>query len=96
VAVVRSTIELGRSLNRLVVAEGVERDDQRLALWEMGCPAAQGHLFGKPMSIEALLAVVADGAGGVQGRLRHPIHAPARNVIELPRARRPDAASGEA
>ena len=45
-AVVRSTVELGRSLSRLVVAEGVERAEQRQALWEMGCPAGQGHLFG--------------------------------------------------
>jgi EAL domain-containing protein (putative c-di-GMP-specific phosphodiesterase class I) len=98
-AVVRSTIELGRSLNRLVVAEGVERDDQRLALWELGCPAAQGHLFGRPMAIDALLDAVAGGVGGPAGRLRAPIHASARNVIELPRTRRPEpteAAAGDA
>jgi EAL domain-containing protein (putative c-di-GMP-specific phosphodiesterase class I) len=87
-AVVRSTVELGRSLNHMVVAEGVERADQRLALWEMGCPAGQGHLFGKPMSIDALLAAIAAGTGGVVGRLCEPIHSASPNVIELPRTRR--------
>jgi EAL domain-containing protein (putative c-di-GMP-specific phosphodiesterase class I) len=95
-AVVRSTVELGRSLNHMVVAEGVERPDQRLTLWEMGCPAGQGHLFGKPMSIDALLAVLSAGSGGVVGRLCEPIHAAARNVFELPRTRRPGPGRAEA
>jgi diguanylate cyclase (GGDEF)-like protein len=86
VAVVRSTIELGRTLEHMVVAEGVETPEQRQALWEMGCPAGQGHLFGKPMSADALLGVIS--AGVVPGRLCEPLHAAARNVIELPRIRR--------
>jgi diguanylate cyclase len=74
-AVVRSTVELGRSLGRLVVAEGVERDDQRIALWEMGCPGGQGHLFARPMPIGALLRAIEDGVDGVVGRLYPPMHA---------------------
>ena len=41
-AVVKSTVELGRSLGRFVVAEGVERDDQRLALVGDGLPRRTG------------------------------------------------------
>jgi diguanylate cyclase len=93
-AVVRSTVELGRSLSRLVVAEGVERPEQRQMLWEMGCRAGQGHLFGHAMPIEALLAVLSPGTGGVLGRVCAPAHAGTPNVIDLPRARRPEA--GEA
>jgi diguanylate cyclase (GGDEF)-like protein len=89
-AVVRSTVELGRSLSRLVVAEGVERTEQRLALWEMGCRAGQGHLFGQAMPADRLLAVVTVGSGGVPGRICAPLHAAAPNVIDLPRARRPE------
>jgi diguanylate cyclase (GGDEF)-like protein len=89
-AVVRSTVELGRSLSRLVVAEGVERPEQRQVLWEMGCRAGQGHLFGAAMPADQLLAVATAGVGGVLGRICAPIHA-AGNVIELPRARRPEA-----
>jgi diguanylate cyclase (GGDEF)-like protein len=85
-AVVRSTVELGRTLRRYVVAEGVERDDQRVALWNMGCPAGQGHLFAKPMPIDDLMAVIIDGE---VGRLYPPMHA-ATNVIDLPRMRSPE------
>ena len=74
-AVVRSTVELGKSLGRFVVAEGVERDDQRIALWEMGCPGGQGHLFAKPMPIDALMRAIEDGLDGVTGRLYPPVHA---------------------
>jgi diguanylate cyclase (GGDEF)-like protein len=86
-AVVRSTVELGRSLSRLVVAEGVERPEQRQVLWEMGCRAGQGHLFGAAMPADQLLAIATAGFGGVLGRICAPMRG-AANVIELPRARR--------
>jgi diguanylate cyclase len=86
-AAVRLTIELGRSLEMLVVAEGVESPRQRRALWVQGCPAGQGHLFGRPMSIDALLDALGAGAGSPV-RLAESIHAATENVIELPRARR--------
>ena len=82
VAVVRSTVELGRSLDLFVVAEGVERDDQRLALWEMGCPAGQGHLFARPMPIDALLDLLDPGVG--RGA-RPPLPAGARRRRERDR-----------
>jgi diguanylate cyclase (GGDEF)-like protein len=87
-AVVRSTIELGRSLGLLVVAEGVEREEQRRALWALGCPAAQGHLFARGMPAAALMELVRHGVDGTPGRLCAPIHGSAANVIDLPRPRR--------
>jgi EAL domain-containing protein (putative c-di-GMP-specific phosphodiesterase class I) len=92
-AVVRSTVELGRALHRYVVAEGVEREQERRALWEMGCPAGQGHLFARPMPIDMLMAVLEPGLDGVVGRIAAPLHT-APNVVSLPRSRRPpDAAA---
>jgi diguanylate cyclase (GGDEF)-like protein len=87
-AIVKSTIELGRSLELLVVAEGVETAEQRERLWAMGCPAGQGHLFGRPMTRDAFLAALTTGVGGVSGRLAAPIHEPdadgaSANVISL-------------
>jgi diguanylate cyclase (GGDEF)-like protein len=87
-AVVRTTIDLGRSLDLAVVAEGVEIADQRRLLSRLGCPAAQGHLFARPMPIETLLDAVRTGRGGVRGRFSDPVPGAAANVIELPRARR--------
>jgi diguanylate cyclase (GGDEF)-like protein len=90
-AVVRSTIELGRSLDLLVVAEGVEREEQRRVLWELGCPAGQGHLFSRGVPADMLLDLVRHGTDGTPGRLCEPLRRSAPNVIELPRARRSDA-----
>jgi diguanylate cyclase (GGDEF)-like protein/PAS domain S-box-containing protein len=61
VAVVRSVVELGERLGLTVVAEGVERDDQLDLLDRLGCSAAQGYLFARPMSSADLVRT-----------LRHP------------------------
>jgi diguanylate cyclase (GGDEF)-like protein len=87
-AVVRSTIDLGRSLELMVVAEGVETDEQRAALVDLGCAAGQGHLFARPMTADALLEILS--AAPVTGRLSEPLHGSAGNVIDLPRTRRPE------
>jgi diguanylate cyclase (GGDEF)-like protein len=86
-AVVRSTIELGRSLGLTVVAEGVESERQRTQLWEFGCPLAQGHLFAKPMPLARLLRLLDAGPGGKPGRLAEPLHE-AGAVIRIPPSRR--------
>lgn len=86
-AVVRSTIELGRSLDLLVVAEGVEQEDQRRALWELGCPAGQGHLFARPMPADRVLATLQRGFEGRPGALAEPINTGAA-VIRMSSLRR--------
>ena len=85
-AVVRSTIDLGRSLGLLVVAEGVESEDQRHRLWEQGCPAGQGHLFGRPMTLDRLLQTLTRGYGDRPATLAAPLHDSA-SVIRLPARR---------
>lgn len=73
-AVIRSTVDLGRSLNLAVVAEGVDSEPQRRALWEMGCNAGQGHLFARPMTAARLLASLHRGSGGRPGTLAPALH----------------------
>ncbi|MEH1126264.1 putative bifunctional diguanylate cyclase/phosphodiesterase [Micromonospora sp. CPCC 206061] len=73
-AVIRSTVDLGRSLNLAVVAEGVESEPQRRALWELGCTAGQGHLFARPMPSARLLAALHRGSGGRPGTLAPALH----------------------
>ncbi|MFC0529447.1 putative bifunctional diguanylate cyclase/phosphodiesterase [Phytohabitans kaempferiae] len=73
-AAVRSTVELGRSLGLTVVAEGVETADQRQALWEVGCTAGQGHLFGRPVDAAELLDALRAGVDGVRGALAASLH----------------------
>ena len=86
-AVVKSTVELGRSLDLLVVAEGVESEEQRRRLWELGCPAGQGHLFARPTSADTLLAALRRGFGGRPGALAAPLHE-GGSVIRIPTGRR--------
>lgn len=79
-AVVKSTVELARGLDLLVVAEGVERESQRLMLWELGCTAGQGHLFAKPMPLAQILELGQS--------LAEPLH-DTGSVVQMPSQRRP-------
>ena len=84
-AVVRSTVDLGRSLGLTVVAEGVESERQRQALWQLGCGAGQGHLFGRSMPVERLLSVLQRGTDGHRGRLAPTLHEGAPVIRLAPR-----------
>ncbi len=55
---VRTMIEMGRSLGMAVVAEGVETASQLQFLHAAGCDQAQGRLFGDPCAAEELLALL--------------------------------------
>jgi diguanylate cyclase (GGDEF)-like protein/PAS domain S-box-containing protein len=48
-AIVEAVIGLGKSLNLHVTAEGVETEGQVQRLREMGCHAAQGYFYAKPI-----------------------------------------------
>ncbi|MGX6604695.1 putative bifunctional diguanylate cyclase/phosphodiesterase [Micromonosporaceae bacterium Da 78-11] len=85
-AVIRSTVDLARSLQLTVIAEGVESEPQRHALWELGCVAGQGHLFARPMSSARLLGTLHRGSGGRPGVLAGALH-DAGAVVRMPRRR---------
>ncbi len=75
--VVRAVVEMARSLRLDVVAEGVESSRQLDALVAMGCGFAQGYLFSRPVSAEALLPRLRGGAPSdahTGRRLRHARH----------------------
>lgn len=55
-AIVRSTVELGRTLGMRTVAEGVEHDDEAVLLRRLGVDELQGWLTGRPMLPEAAVA----------------------------------------
>lgn len=48
-SVVESTVELGRKLGLIIVAEGVENIAQAQAYQQMGCDYLQGYFYAKPM-----------------------------------------------
>jgi len=51
-SIVRTIIAMAQNLNLDVIAEGVEMDEQRKILFDMGCMHYQGYLFGKPVPID--------------------------------------------
>jgi diguanylate cyclase (GGDEF)-like protein/PAS domain S-box-containing protein len=51
---VQGIIELAHSLGLATVAEGVETEEQRAVLAELGCDGVQGALLGAPVSDEGL------------------------------------------
>ncbi|CAA9513644.1 MAG: diguanylate cyclase/phosphodiesterase (GGDEF & EAL domains) with PAS/PAC sensor(s), partial [uncultured Solirubrobacterales bacterium] len=55
-AIVRSTIELARSLGLRVVAEGVENADTWHELARLGCDQAQGFFLSRPVPGSELTA----------------------------------------
>jgi diguanylate cyclase len=76
--IIRSTLDLGRNLGLVIVAEGVEEQEHWDLLERLGCDCAQGFFVAKPLRADALLpwyrhrlegnavdaAPEADGEGG--------------------------------
>jgi diguanylate cyclase (GGDEF)-like protein/PAS domain S-box-containing protein len=63
-AIVRTIIDMGKSLNLEVIAEGVEDSDQLEFLRRHGCFYAQGRLFSDAMEADKLLAILAAQEAG--------------------------------
>jgi len=51
-AIVRTILQLAKSLGMTVVAEGVELEGQHKVLANMGCKLFQGYLYGRPGPLE--------------------------------------------
>ena len=51
---VHQLVQLGRSLHVRTVAQGIEDDDQRLALQDEQVDVGQGFLFSVPHEVEAI------------------------------------------
>jgi len=72
-AIVRTIIDMGKSLGLEVIAEGVESVEQLEFLREHGCNFAQGRLLGDAMAQEDFLAILVNqnrGLGGGQQAVR--------------------------
>lgn len=61
--IARTVIDLGRNLNMLVVAEGVEGQKSFEHLRAIGCAEAQGYFIGRPMNARLFNEWIANGSG---------------------------------
>lgn len=62
--IVRTIIDMGKSMDMKVVAEGVETHAQLAYLKHHHCHYAQGHLFGAAMSADSFLALMSAQSTG--------------------------------
>ena len=66
-AIIHSIVSLGHALGMIVLAEGVETDQQRVLLRLAGCDEMQGFLFARPQPAEAIDKIVTRSASGHGG-----------------------------
>ena len=55
-AIIGAVASLGAGLDKIVVAEGIETEEQMKLVTSQGCHEGQGYLFGRPMSGSAIRA----------------------------------------
>jgi diguanylate cyclase (GGDEF)-like protein len=63
-AIVTAVLQMAGPLRCMVVAEGVETERQHEVLRDVGCPRAQGWLYGRPESAAAATATLAAADAG--------------------------------
>jgi len=68
-AIAIAIVQLGKSMDLAVIAEGVETAEQAAFLLRHGCPRAQGYLYGRPMAPDELLDTWREDDAG-HGRTR--------------------------
>ncbi|MEH6438266.1 EAL domain-containing protein [Massilia sp. DD77] len=57
-AIAETVVAMAHRLGLSVIAESVEIQEQLLDLCAMGCDAAQGYLFGRPLAPEKVAALL--------------------------------------
>jgi diguanylate cyclase (GGDEF)-like protein/PAS domain S-box-containing protein len=63
-AIITAALAFAEALGLDVVGEGIETDDQRSGLADLGCHLGQGFLFSRPMDFEHLGELLAKQDGG--------------------------------
>ena len=54
-AIITTIIGLGRALDIMITAEGIETNEQLLLIQAAGCHFGQGYLFGKPVPLSDII-----------------------------------------
>ncbi len=65
-AIIGAVAGLGASLDKTVVAEGIETEEQMRQVRAHGCHEGQGHFFGEPMSAEVIRTRLATSTTAAQ------------------------------
>ncbi len=57
-AIIKATIALGKSFQLKIIAEGVEKEEQREFLLDEGCDQVQGYLYSEPLLPEGIIELL--------------------------------------
>jgi diguanylate cyclase (GGDEF)-like protein len=57
-SIIKSIVDLGRAMDMVVTAEGVETADQRAVLAAIGCDELQGYLLSRPISADQMSSLL--------------------------------------
>jgi EAL domain-containing protein (putative c-di-GMP-specific phosphodiesterase class I) len=68
VELVRSILQIGRSLHMVTIAEGIETEEQSDLVTDMGCELGQGYLFARPLPVGDVDAWLSAGDRGASVR----------------------------
>jgi EAL domain-containing protein (putative c-di-GMP-specific phosphodiesterase class I) len=56
--IIKTIVDLARTMDMSVVAEGVETENQHIALMAMGCSMGQGYFYGRPSDATEAFALI--------------------------------------
>jgi diguanylate cyclase (GGDEF)-like protein/PAS domain S-box-containing protein len=76
-AIVRAILDMAHSLNRKVVAEGVETEQHLAFLRECGCDEVQGYLFCRPLSVTSFTNMLSERRAAFAEAEGGPVSEPA-------------------
>jgi EAL domain-containing protein (putative c-di-GMP-specific phosphodiesterase class I) len=83
-AIVQAIVFLAHSLGLVVVAEGVEREDQLNRLWQLDCDRVQGYYFAPPLPAPAIVRLLKERvripALSISAAMEQIAHAPSTVV----------------
>ncbi|MEM6449105.1 MAG: EAL domain-containing protein, partial [Cyanobacteria bacterium P01_D01_bin.105] len=71
-AIASTIVALAKGLNFKVLAEGIETPEQVAVLSEMGCDYAQGYWFSRPLTVQRIDDMLADGSFYDVAKLSEP------------------------
>ena len=72
--IVRAVVDLGRGLGMLVLAEGVETEEQFAMLRDEQCDQLQGYLFSRPVPARDIPRLLTSGAFVISAKSNVPSH----------------------
>jgi EAL domain-containing protein (putative c-di-GMP-specific phosphodiesterase class I) len=66
-------VSIAKAVGARVIAEGMEKEEQRRVLMDFGVEFGQGHLFAMPMEIDAFADFSAQSRRVSQSRILQPV-----------------------